>query len=273
MPLLDTARIAAAFQLAAEVHARQKRKGTEIPYIAHPMAVASRVLSLGGTEDQFIAALLHDVLEDGGVEYAGIIEAKFGSRVLELVKALSDALPKAGEMKRPWLERKTEYLGHLEKADAEVLLVSAADKWHNLSSIRDDQAALGDKVFERFIGSRHSLAEKKRLTLWYYKELDRIFEARNVPGAYAMHRILQEVLFRSAFDDIDAGKVPSPPNSPEEEMARRSREIEMREAAGIDFLSEEDFEALRKKLTAPITDPKEFEARERLMKAEFPWEK
>lgn len=97
MPLLNTPRIAAAFALAAKVHENQKRKGTAIPYISHPMVVASQVLVWGGTEDQFIAALLHDVLEDGGVEYAETIEADFGPNVLRIVKALSDALPKAGE--------------------------------------------------------------------------------------------------------------------------------------------------------------------------------
>ena len=193
MPLLNTPRIAAAFALAAKVHENQKRKGTAIPYISHPMVVASQVLVWGGTEDQFIAALLHDVLEDGGVEYAETIEADFGPNVLRIVKALSDALPKAGEKKKPWVERKTEYLAHLADADQEVLLVSAADKWHNLSSIRDDQLNLGDDVLKRFVSSAPLLEEKKRLTLWYYSEVVRIYRERGVAGADALERILREV--------------------------------------------------------------------------------
>ena len=193
MPLLNTPRIAAAFALAAKVHENQKRKGTAIPYISHPMAVASQVLVWGGSEDQFIAALLHDVLEDGGVEYAETIEADFGPNVLRIVKALSDALPKAGEKKKPWAERKTEYLAHLAEADDEVLLVSAADKWHNLSSIRDDRLKIGDEVFKRFVGSTPVLEEKKRLTLWYYREVVRIYRERSVAGADALERILREV--------------------------------------------------------------------------------
>ncbi len=193
MPLLNTPRIAAAFALAAKVHENQKRKGTAIPYISHPMVVASQVLVWGGTEDQFIAALLHDVLEDGGVEYAETIEADFGPNVLRIVKALSDALPKAGEKKKPWVERKTEYLAHLADADQEVLLVSAADKWHNLSSIRDDQLNIGDEVFKRFVSSAPLLEEKKRLTLWYYSEVVRIYRERGVAGADALERILREV--------------------------------------------------------------------------------
>lgn len=141
-------------------------RGTSISYISHPMAVASQVLVWGGSEEQFIAALLHEVLEDGGVEYAESIEADFGPNVLCIVKALSDALPKAGEKKKPWVERKTEYLAHLAQADDEVLPVSAADKWHNLSSIRDDQLKTGDEVFKRFVGSAPDMKKKKRLTLW-----------------------------------------------------------------------------------------------------------
>lgn len=193
MPLLNTPRIAAAFALAAKVHENQKRKGTAIPYISHPMAVASQVLVWGGSEDQFIAALLHDVLEDGGVEYAETIEADFGPNVLRIVKALSDALPKAGEKKKPWVERKTEYFAHLAEADDEVLLVSAADKWHNLSSIRDDRLKIGDEVFKRFVGSTPVLEEKKRLTLWYYREVVRIYRERSVAGADALERIFREV--------------------------------------------------------------------------------
>lgn len=158
MPLLNTPRIAAAFALAAKVHENQKRKGTAIPYISHPMVVASQVLVWGGTEDQFIAALLHDVLEDGGVEYAETIEADFGPNVLRIVKALS-----------------------------------AADKWHNLSSIRDDQLNIGDEVFKRFVSSAPLLEEKKRLTLWYYSEVVRIYRERGVAGADALERILREV--------------------------------------------------------------------------------
>ena len=193
MPLLNTSRIAAAFALAAKVHESQKRKGTSIPYISHPMAVASQVLVWGGTEDQFIAALLHDVLEDGGVEYAESIEADFGPNVLRIVKALSDALPKAGEKKKPWVERKTEYLAHLAQADDEVLLVSAADKWHNLTSIRDDQRKVGDEGFRRFVWSTPVMEEKKRLTLWYYREVVRIYLERGGAGADALERLLREV--------------------------------------------------------------------------------
>lgn len=74
-----------------------------------------------------------------------------------------------------------------------MLLVSAADKWHNLSSIRDDQLNIGDEVFKRFVSSAPLLEEKKRLTLWYYSEVVRIYRERGVAGADALERILREV--------------------------------------------------------------------------------
>lgn len=96
-----TDRICAAFALAALVHENQQRKSTEIPYISHPMAVASQVAVWGGSEDQFVAALLHDVIEDGGAQYVPVIEEHFGKHVLELVMACSDAAPASGQAKAP----------------------------------------------------------------------------------------------------------------------------------------------------------------------------
>lgn len=191
--MLDTPRITAAFELAARVHARQRRTGTKIPYIAHPMAVASQVLVWGGSEDQFIAALLHDVLEDGGAQYVPVIAEKFGSNVLRMVEGLSDAVPQPGEKKAPWLERKTRYLAHLAEAGDDTLLVSIADKWHNLSSILADVRAMGDDLYLRFVKEAANRAEKKRLTLWYYSELVGIYERRGVPGAAALRALLEEV--------------------------------------------------------------------------------
>ncbi len=126
--MLNTERIAAAFALAAQVHESQTRKGSDVPYIAHPMAVAAQVLAWHGGEDQFIAALLHDVVEDGGAQYEAIIRTKFGDDVLAMVLACSDAAPAPGEKKAPWLERKRAYLKHVEAARQDALLVSAADK-------------------------------------------------------------------------------------------------------------------------------------------------
>lgn len=191
--MLNTERISAAFALAAAVHAEQCRKGTQIPYISHPMAVASQVLVWGGSEDQFIAALLHDVVEDGGAQYEEVIRTKFGEDVLAMVLACSDAAPEAGEAKAPWIERKTAYIKHLETARADALLVSAADKWHNLHAILSDVEQTGDAVFKKFVKDEPDPAKKKALTLWYYGALNDIYAKRGVPGAHELAALLDAI--------------------------------------------------------------------------------
>ncbi|PJB60459.1 MAG: phosphohydrolase, partial [Armatimonadetes bacterium CG_4_9_14_3_um_filter_66_14] len=95
-------------------------KGTDIPYVAHLLAVCSTVLEKGGTEDQAIAALLHDGIEDqGGAPTREVIRGRFGDRVVEIVDGCTDA---EGEPKPPWRQRKEAYLAHLRDAPAAVLL-------------------------------------------------------------------------------------------------------------------------------------------------------
>jgi hypothetical protein len=90
-----TERISLLVALAVEAHDKQVRKGTRIPYVAHPMGVASLALDFGADEDQAIAALLHDVLEDGGPQFAPVIGERFGRRVLALVEGCTDGVPDA----------------------------------------------------------------------------------------------------------------------------------------------------------------------------------
>ena len=137
------------------------RKGTGIPYITHLLAVTALVGEHGGDEDQLIAAVLHDTLEDvRGATEASLAE-RFGPRVARLVRALSDSTT---HPKPPWRSRKEAYLAHLRDAPAEVKLVSAADKLHNCSTIVRDHRQVGDAVFERFTGRRDG-------TLWYYRQV------------------------------------------------------------------------------------------------------
>lgn len=188
---LNTERIAEAFALAARAHASQRRKGTDIPYLSNPMAVASQVLVWGGSEDQFIAGLLHDVIEDAGVEYAVEIEQKFGADVLRMVRELSDAEPQKGEKKAPWLERKRAYNKHLSAASDDTLLVSAADKWHNLHAILADVQRDGDAVYMRFVAEEPLLERKKELTLTNYKELVKVYEERGIAAAPQLRSLLE----------------------------------------------------------------------------------
>ncbi len=178
-------RLALADALACEAHAGQVRKGTDIPYIEHPRGVAALVKAYGGNEDQQIAALLHDVLEDGGAEYLPRVAA-FGSDVLRMVRDCSDCIPEAGAAKAPWQERKEAYIAHLQTVQDDSLLVSACDKLYNLGTILEDAALVGEAVFDRF-------SVPKGQTVWYYRELGRVFAARRPAPAVVFFAKLEEL--------------------------------------------------------------------------------
>jgi GTP pyrophosphokinase len=154
-----------AFDYARERHAAQRRKGTSIPYVSHLMQVAGLVLEAGGDEEQAVAGLLHDAIEDAPDEEVEAvrreIRRRFGDRVLRIVEGCSDA---AGHPKPPWKVRKERYLTHLPDASPDELLVAAADKLHNARAILTDLRQHGPGVWERFNGGREG-------TLWYYGEL------------------------------------------------------------------------------------------------------
>ena len=158
-----------ALVFAARKHARQTRKKTAVPYFAHLMSVAALVLEAGGDEDLAIAALLHDVVEDcGGKPMLKEVRHRFGRRVAHIVDGCTDSntYPKP-----PWRQRKIEYLKHLRTADADIRLVSAADKLHNVREILKDYRSLGEPLWERFKGKRDG-------TLWYYRALIKEFRRR-----------------------------------------------------------------------------------------------
>ncbi|CAM8647934.1 HD domain containing protein [Oxalobacteraceae bacterium] len=182
-----TPRFSRALSLAIEAHDGDFRKGTTIPYISHPLAVASIALEYGADEDQAIAALLHDAIEDGGKKYVSLIEEQFGQRVLYLVEGCTDGVPDAHGRKTDWHERKRSYLEHLKQAHDDVLLISGADKLHNARAIVSDLKSVGQIVFERF-------STKKDGTLWYYQSLADIFEAREMPMAKTIRETTSEMI-------------------------------------------------------------------------------
>ena len=192
-----TERFVAALALAVEAHDGQLRKGTQIPYVSHPMAVASLALEFGADEDQAIAALLHDVLEDGGPDYAPRIQASFGPRVLALVQACTDGVADRTGAKPPWAQRKQAYLAHLADAPDEVLLVSGADKLHNARAIVADLQQVGPAVFQRFKAGRDG-------TLWYYQSLAQVFAKRQAKVAPLLAAEVQRMV------SLAAGASPSP---------------------------------------------------------------
>lgn len=187
-------KLSPALALAIEAHNGQVRKSTRIPYISHPMAVASIALEFGATEDQAIAALLHDAIEDGGAQYANSIKEQFGEHVYNLVQGCTDGTPDHTGTKAPWLERKTAYLEHLQEASDEVLLVSCCDKLHNARAIVSDLINEGPSVFERFSSTTEQ-------TLWYYRQLAMIFTNRKSPPAKALEAAVSqmEALSQSAW--------------------------------------------------------------------------
>jgi (p)ppGpp synthase/HD superfamily hydrolase len=161
-----------ALAYAARLHRSQPRKGTDIPYVSHLLAVAGIVLENGGDEDEAIAALLHDGPEDqGGKPVLDDIREHFGPRVAAIVDACSDAMTEDPENKPPWLERKKRYLQHLrECTDQSVYLVSAADKLHNARATLSDIRNLGPSVWTRFKAGRDD-------SIWYYKSLVDAYDA------------------------------------------------------------------------------------------------
>lgn len=180
--MILSSRFRDALSYAALLHATQVRKGKPIPYISHLMAVAGIVLEAGGSEDQAIAALLHDAVEDqGGKPTRERIRQLFGENVVRIVDGCTDAdvIPKP-----PWRPRKEAYVKRLREEDDEIRLVSLADKIHNARSILYDYRELGPDLWGRFRGGKEG-------TLWYYHTLASIFdETGPFPLAYELRRVV-----------------------------------------------------------------------------------
>ena len=155
-----TSRFEEALVFAAQLHARHRKKGTKTPYIAHLLAVASLVITHGGNEDEAIAALLHDAVEDqGGRPTLKLIRGRFGKNVATIVDGCTDAYV---DPKPPWKARKKRYLTHLRSASRSVKLVAAADKLDNARSIIADHRTFGSAIWTRFKAGKD---EQK----WFYR--------------------------------------------------------------------------------------------------------
>jgi (p)ppGpp synthase/HD superfamily hydrolase len=156
-----------ALGYAARAHRNQTRKGSSIPYVTHLLAVAAIVGENGGTEEEVVAALLHDAPEDqGGEARLADIRERFGDEVAGIVAGNSDTFE---DPKPPWLARKEAYVVHVAHAPRSVRLVSAADKLHNARSVLADLRSLGEDLWPRFNGGKEG-------TLWYYRALVDAFE-------------------------------------------------------------------------------------------------
>ncbi len=181
-----TPRFAEALTYAERVHAGQRRKGTSIPYIAHPLAVASLALEHGASEDEAIAALLHDAIEDSADPLAvkAEIRRRFGAAVAAIVEGCSDSLT---QPKPPWRGRTERYLAHLPEASASIRLVSAADKLHNARAILADHRQVGEALWGRFNARKDEI-------LWYYRSLATAFlELGTCALAEELDRVVTEI--------------------------------------------------------------------------------
>ncbi|MDZ4820059.1 MAG: HD domain-containing protein [Planctomycetota bacterium] len=174
-----------ALLYAAELHANQLRRGGEIPYLAHLLNVAGIALDYGANENQAIAALLHDAVEDqGGSATAAEIRRRFGDEVAELVLGCTDCdtVPKPA-----WKPRKEAFVAKLQRATPGVALVVAADKLHNVRSLLQDFYAIGNDLWSRFNGGREG-------TLWYYRAVaDAVQQGAPAALAAELDRAVQQL--------------------------------------------------------------------------------
>jgi len=181
-----------ALAFAAELHRQQVRKGTGVPYMAHLLGVASLALEHGATEDEAIAAVLHDAVEDqGGAATQEAIRQRFGPAVADIVAGCTDT---DQTPKPPWRARKEAYIAHLASASPSVRLVSLCDKVHNARTILADYRTIGEELWTRFTGG-------KKGTLWYYRALVEAFRAHGAtPLVAELDRIVREVERLAAED-------------------------------------------------------------------------
>jgi (p)ppGpp synthase/HD superfamily hydrolase len=169
-------RYGTAFSYVSELQRLEKRKGTEIPSMTHFLSVSALVMEYGGSEDEAIAALLHDTVEDdGGMEHAEDLKEVFGKTVADIVLGCSDSVSDDKNNKAPWNDRKKNYIAKLATESQSTLLVSCADKLHNVRSVLAEYHIIGGKIWERFIKDSPNPADKRNLTLWYYDELHRAY--------------------------------------------------------------------------------------------------
>ena len=162
-----TPRLDKAMRIAAEAHSEQTRKGTSIPYIVHPFAVMYIAAQETDNEDTLIACLFHDILEDVPDKYSKEeMREDFGDRVVRIVEGVTK-----DDSIIDWKARSEAYLRHLQIADSQSVIVSGADKIHNLQSILIDYEQHGEQLWTRFNADKHS-------QLWWYKSVTSVMRER-----------------------------------------------------------------------------------------------
>lgn len=177
-----TDKINLALKIAAKAHQGQNRKGTDIPYISHPVAVGMIISQYTNDEATIITGILHDILEDvnPAIYSEADMRRDFGNEITDIVKDVSE--PKtAGQPKLPWKDRKENYLKRLGNSYyIEAYIVATADKIHNLTDILKDYDQFGDKIWHRFNASKQDI-------LWYYRAVFDLIRNEPVPIELKRH--------------------------------------------------------------------------------------
>jgi (p)ppGpp synthase/HD superfamily hydrolase len=166
-----------ALELAFKLHGRDVRKSSKVPYLAHLLHVCALVLQDGGSEDEAVAALLHDALEDKPEKInRNKIRRRFGEKVLEIVQICTDTPENyKGGPKPPWRERKDAYLERVGTEPPDLLRVTIADKIDNARAILIDHRRSGDELWNRFNASKGEVQ-------WYYDESVKAYLKAGVTG-------------------------------------------------------------------------------------------
>lgn len=170
-------RLYEALQFTFKLHGRDARKESNIPYMAHLLSVCAMVQQDGGDEDEAIAALLHDALEDKPEETnRDEITKLFGERVVTFIEVSIDTpADYQGGVKPPWRERKEAYLAHVRLTDPALLRVTIADKVDNARATLVDYQRLGEDFWKRFNAGKED-------QLWYYESCVLAYEAAGCQG-------------------------------------------------------------------------------------------
>lgn len=167
-----------ALAFAAQAHRDQVRKGTNTPYIIHPVGVMLILQRAGENDPELLAAaLLHDTMEDSGITEDDLRRA-FGPRVAAIVAGATEPFARDD----PWEMRKEHTVAYMRSAPREVKLVAAADKLHNLSAMMREHAELGDALWQRFNRGRPEIA-------WYYRAVTDSLQA----GELRQHPLLRQL--------------------------------------------------------------------------------
>ncbi len=200
-PMTFSQRFEDALAFAHRLHRKQKRKTSGVPYVAHLLGVCALVIEDGGSEDDAIAALLHDSLEDQSYDYPGgraalaaEIQARFGPEVLRLVEACTErGTPEERRIRdraERWRAHKQSYMEQIVTEDASVRRISCADSIYNVRSMTRDFQRMGDRLWSRF------LTKSASDQLWAYDALARALLERAPSSVLAAE-------LRRAVDELD----------------------------------------------------------------------